>query len=98
MLNAENTRLCWDLLAKYGVKNQYYKIMEEAAELIEAAAHMAQGDGDKDNFLEEMIDVIVVCQQFFNDEHIADDVINERARAKIIKALGVSYAHTKKEK
>ena len=98
MLNAENTRLCWDLLAKFGVNNQYYKIMEEAAELIEAASHILQGDGDKENFLEEMIDVIVVSQQFFNDNHITDDVVNARARAKILRALGGSYAHTSKER
>lgn len=98
MLNAENTRLCWDLLAKFGVNNQYYKIMEEAAELIEAASHMAQGDGDKDNFLEEMVDVIVVSQQFFNDNRITDDEINKIARAKILRALGGNYAHTSKER
>ena len=50
MLNAENTRLCWDLLSKFGVNNQYYKIMEEAAELIEAASHMAQGEETKITF------------------------------------------------
>ena len=97
MLNAENTRLCWDLLSKFGVRNQYYKIMEEAAELIEAASHMAQGDGDKDNFLEEMIDVIVVCQQFFNDNGITDDDVNRIAKSKIDRALGGSYAHTNKK-
>ena len=98
MLNAENTRLCWDLLAKYGVNNQYVKIIEESAELIEAASHILQGDGDKENFLEEMVDVIVVCQQFFNDNHITDDVVNERARAKIIRALGGNYAHRQEKK
>lgn len=98
MLNAENTRLCWDLLAKFGVNNQYVKIIEESAELIEAASHILQGDGDKDNFLEEMVDVIVVSQQFFNDNHITDDDINEIARAKILRALGGSYAHSKKER
>ena len=98
MLNAENTRLCWDLLAKFGVNNQYVKIIEESAELIEAASHILQGDGDKDNFLEEMVDVIVVSQQFFNDNHITDDDINEIARAKILRALGGSYAHTPKER
>lgn len=98
MLNAENTRLCWDLLSKFGVRNQYYKIMEEAAELIEAASHMAQGDGDKDNFLEEMIDVIVVCQQFFNDNGITDDDVNRIAKSKIDRALGGSYAHTNKKR
>ena len=77
--------------------NQYYKIMEEAAELIEAASHMAQGDGDKDNFLEEMIDVIVVCQQFFNDNGITDDDVNRIAKSKIDRALGGSYAHTNKK-
>ena len=97
MLNAENTRLCWDLLSKFGVNNQYYKIMEEAAELIEAASHMAQGDGDKENFLEEMIDVIVVCQQFFNDNGITDDDVNRIAKSKIDRALGGSYAHTNKK-
>ena len=97
MLNAENTRLCWDVLSKFGVNNQYYKIMEEAAELIEAASHMAQGDGDKDNFLEEMIDVIVVCQQFFNDNDITDDDVNRIAKSKIDRALGGSYAHTTKK-
>lgn len=98
MLNAENTRLCWDLLAKFGVNNQYVKIIEESAELIEAASHILQGDGDKDNFLEEMVDVIVVSQQFFNDNHITDDDINEIARAKILRALGGSYAHTPKKR
>ena len=98
MLNAENTRLCWYLLAKFGVNNQYYKIMEEAAELIEAASHLAQGDGDKENFLEEMVDVIVVSQQFFNNENITDEKVNEIARAKILRALGGSYAHTPKER
>ena len=98
MLNAENTRLCWDLLSKFGVNNQYYKIMEAAAELIESASHMAQGDGDKDNFLEEMIDVIVVCQQFFNDNGITDDDVNRIAKSKIDRALGGSYAHTNKKR
>ena len=97
MLNAENTRLCWDLLVKFGVNNQYYKIIEECAELIEAASHILQGDGDKENFLEEMVDVIVLCQQHLNDENISDDDINERARVKILRALGTDYAHKQKK-
>ena len=98
MLNEENTRLCWEVLSRYGVKNQYYKIIEEAAELIEAASRMLQENGDEENFLEEMVDVLVVCQQHFNNERITDAEINDRARAKLLRALGGNYAHTPKER
>lgn len=96
MLNEENTKLCWNLLAKYGVTNQYYKIIEECAELQEAASHILQGGGNKENFLEEMVDVIVLCQQHLNNEHVADDEVNARARAKILRALRGD--HEKKQK
>ena len=93
MLNTENVELCWQVLSKFGVSNQRDKVIEECAELIDAVCHMkkattsAEHDYYYTNFIEELVDVIVVCQQMLLAEKITEDNINWRAKVKLEKAL-----------
>lgn len=90
MLNKENKELCWQVLSKYGIRNQMFKVIEECAELQEAVSHAFQSDFDistVSNLNEELVDVIVVCQQMLFAQQISMDEVNARAKKKLERAL-----------
>ena len=89
MLSDENKKLCWEVLSKYGIEHQYYKIIEECSELQEATSHILQNrDFDRmENFREELVDVIVMCQQMLMVTGMQTEEVNRRAKAKLLRAL-----------
>ena len=93
MLNEENKELCWDLLAKYGVALQKCVLIEECAELQKAVCNLFRAcDEDTEryyaeNFKEELVDVIVMCQEMLLTENMSMDEVNRRAKAKLERAL-----------
>ena len=96
MLNAENKELCWKVLSKYGVSNQRDKVIEECAELIDAVCHLRKAKETKnmhevavllEHFYDEVVDVIVVCQQMLLVEQIGEEKLNRMARIKLERAL-----------
>ena len=90
MLNEENKKLCWEVLTKYGIRNQRMMMVEECAELQKAVCKMFRETTNEhiDNYHEEVIDVIVMCQQILLSERIYMDEVNVRAREKLERALG----------
>lgn len=90
MLNEENKKLCWEVLTKYGIRNQRMMMVEECAELQKAVCKMFREMTAEhiDNYQEEVIDVIVMCQQILLSERISMDEVNARARGKLERALG----------
>jgi len=89
MLNKENIDLCWQVLSKYGIENQQRMVIEECAELQKAVCKLFREDtlAHRDNFLEELVDVIVVIEQMLLVERLPMDEVNEMARIKLERAL-----------
>lgn len=93
MLNKENIDLCWKVLSKYGVSNQRDKVIEECAELIDAVCHLRKAENNKiysmdllEHFHDEIVDVIVLCQQMVLVERLSNK-IDEMAKLKLERAL-----------
>ena len=89
MLNDENKELCWKVLAKYGIIHQMDMVIEECAELQKAVCKMFRSKTAEHyaNFIEELIDVIVMCQQMLLNSGMDMDEVNKRARVKLERAL-----------
>ena len=92
MLNRENQELCWRVLAKYGCENQMNMVIEECSELQKAVCKIIRDNGHitdehDENLREELVDVMVVCQQMFLAMRMDTDEINDRAKAKLERAL-----------
>lgn len=92
MLNDQNKKMCWEVLAKFGCEHQMNMVIEECSELQKAVCKIYRDDGHitdahDENFREELVDVIVVCQQMFLALKMTDDEINKRAGAKLERAL-----------
>jgi len=92
MLNKENQELCWQVLSKYGCENQMNMVIEECSELQKAVCKIIRDNGHitdehDENLREELVDVMVVCQQMFLAMRMDTDEINDRAKAKLERAL-----------
>ena len=89
MLNRENIKLCYDVLTRYGIQHQRNMVIEECAELQKAVCKLFREDtlAHRDNFLEELVDVLVVIQQMLLVERLPDDEVNEMAKVKLERAL-----------
>ena len=88
MLDKENQELCWRVLAKYGCENQMNMVIEECAELQKAVCKIHRDDGHiteahDENLREELVDVLVVCQQMFLALKMDEEDINKRAGSKL---------------
>ena len=92
MLTERNKSLCWRMLARYGREHQLNMVIEECSELQKAVCKIHRGDGHiteahDENLREELVDVLVVCQQMFLALKMDEDEINRRAGAKLERAL-----------
>ena len=92
MLNKENKELCWQVLSKYGIENQQRMVIEECAELQKAVCKLFRDKEKKQgkyqlNYIEEIVDVIVMCQQMLLAEHISTELLNSMAKIKLKRAL-----------
>ena len=92
MLNKENIDLCWQVLSKYGIENQQRMVIEECAELQKAVCKLFRDKAKKQgkykiNFIEELVDVIVMCEQMILSEEISEEMLNAMAKAKLERAL-----------
>jgi hypothetical protein len=89
MLDEQNKKLCWDVLARYGIDAQRHMVIEECSELQKAVCKMLRKDSPEHyrNYIEELVDVIVMCQQMLLAENISMDDVNVMARLKLVRAL-----------
>ena len=90
MLSEENKRLCWDVLAKYGTMNQRRMIIEECSELQKAVCKLFREPDNNEhyrNYIEELVDVIVMAQEMLLEENVSMDDVNGMAREKLLRAL-----------
>lgn len=92
MLTERNKSLCWRVLARYGCEHQLNMVIEECAELQKAVCKIHRDDGHiteahDENLREELVDVQVVLQQMFLALKMDEDEINQRAGAKLERAL-----------
>ena len=94
MLDEENRNLCWDVLAKYGTRNQRRMIIEECAELQKAVCKLFREPDNNEyyrNYIEELVDVIVMAQEMLLDENISMDDVNAMAKEKLLRALETDH-------
>ena len=92
MLNERNKSLCWRVLAKYGCEHQLNMVIEECSELQKAVCKIHRDDGHiteehDENLREELVDVVVMCQQMCLVLKMTEDEINHRASGKLGRAL-----------
>ncbi len=89
MLNEENKKLCWEVLSRFGIANQMDMVIEECAELQKAVCKLFRAETEErfENFIEEIVDVIVVCQQMLLNMGVSMDEVNRRAKEKLERAL-----------
>ena len=89
MLSEENKKLCWQVLSKYGIENQRRMVIEECSELQKAVCKMFREDSNEHylNYIEELVDVIVMAQEMLLDENISMDDVNAMAKEKLLRAL-----------
>lgn len=92
MLDQENREICWTLLTKYGVEHQRILLVEECSELQKAVCKLFRAEKDQhgyylNNFREELVDVIVMCQQTLLAEGIDMEMVNLMAKNKLERAL-----------
>ena len=98
MLNNDNTMKCQKVLNRNGVVLQTMKVAEECAELSQAALKiveepLVQGysperiEANRENFKEELVDVIIMATQAVIMCGISETEINHRAQQKLDKVL-----------
>lgn len=93
MLNEENKKLCWEILTKYGIRNQQHMVIEECSELQKAICKLYRAKTQEEykefyrDFLEELMDVIAVCQQMLLADNLDMDTVNNFIKGKLIIAL-----------
>ena len=90
MLSEGNKNLCWDVLAKYGTQNQRRMVIEECSELQKAVCKLFREPDSNEyyrNYIEELVDVIVMAQEMLLDENIGMDDVNGMAKVKLERAL-----------
>ena len=87
MLNTNNVVKCSMVLGKYDQNHQLLKLIEELAELSRATSDVLQNDGLTENFVEELADVYVVCQQAQMIFNITDEDVNKLAEEKLDRTL-----------
>ena len=92
MLNEKNKELCWQVLSRYGCEHQMNMVIEECAEVQKAVCKIIRDDGHitdehDENFREEIVDAIVMCQQMILMLRMDMDEVNKRAGAKLERAL-----------
>ena len=92
MLNGENKELCYKLLQKYGTESQFLMVIEECSELQKAICKTFRNEKSSvktvdNSVLEEMVDVIVMCEQLRLIACVSMQDINEMAKQKMERAL-----------
>lgn len=89
MLNEKNIELCWELLAKYGIEAQAVIAIEECSELQKELCKSLRCNQtwNAESVKEELVDTIVMCQQLLLCIGMDNDEVNERAKAKLERAL-----------
>ena len=89
MLNEENKKLCWELLAKYGIEAQAIIAIEECSELQKELCKSLRGNQtwNAESVKEELVDTIVMCQQLLLCIAMGGDEVNTRAKSKLERAL-----------
>ena len=96
MLDEENKKLCWDVLAKFGTRNQRRMIIEECAELQKAVCKLFREPDNNEyyhNYIEELVDVIVMAQEMLLDENISMEDVNDMVEEKLLRALETDHEY-----
>lgn len=98
MLNTENTFKCHKILEQNGQVLQLMKVSEECAELSQAVCKVLEEpltrdhsqeriEANYENLKAELVDVLVVATQAVMIAGLTQEEINQRAKAKLDKAL-----------
>ena len=90
MLNEGNIKLCWELLAKFGIEAQAVIAIEECSELQKELCKSLRCNQtwNAESVKEELVDTIIMCQQLLLCIAMDGDEVNTRAKAKLERALG----------
>ena len=92
MLNQQNKDLCRAIISLHDTTHQTKLVIEECSELIKAICKCERDEYGVtqehfNNFIEELADVIVMCQQMLLIFNVSMDDINRMANAKLLRTL-----------
>lgn len=89
MLDSKNSKMCVEVVNKFGHGIQMIKAVEEMAELTQAIckAFGSKSKVDMENAREELADVAVVLAELQFIFGMTDKELNDRAEIKLEKAL-----------
>ena len=91
MLNKENKERCRRIVAHYGYRPQLGMVIEECSELIKATCKVLRNGTCAtqfpDNFIEELADVVAMCEQARLMANVSEAEINSRVEAKLKKVI-----------
>ena len=86
-VSGRTTKMCEKAVEKWGVDVQLVILIEECSELTKEATKMLRGHGRRENMIEELADVTVMCEQMRIILGISDDELEEMAKSKMIRTM-----------
>lgn len=86
-VTGRTTKMCEKAVEKWGVDAQLVILIEECSELTKEATKMLRGHGRRENMIEELADVTVMCEQMRIILGLSDDQLEDMAKAKMIRTM-----------
>lgn len=79
--------MCEKAVEKWGVDAQLVILIEECSELTKEATKMLRGHGRRENMIEELADVTVMCEQLRIILGLTEEDLENIAEAKMIRTM-----------
>lgn len=79
----ENKDLYLEAIKQYGVRNQQIQVLEELSELMQSITKSCRGYDNRENVIEEMVDVHIMLQQLKCIYKVTDEELANLERFKI---------------
>lgn len=86
-MNKEQIHELRNIIKQHTVKEQQFKAVEECVELADVIIHYQKGDATISDLVDELADVLIMCNQIMIIHQCRDDV-EQRIDYKIARQLG----------
>ena len=86
-VTGRTTKMCEKAVEKWGVDAQLVILIEECSELTKEATKMLRGHGRRENMIEELADVTVMCEQLRIILGLTEEDLENIAEAKMIRTM-----------
>lgn len=86
-VTGRTTKMCEKAVEKFGEEAQLVILIEECSELTKEATKMLRGHGRRENMIEELADVAVMCEQLRIMLGLSDDQLEDMAKTKMMRTM-----------